>query len=439
MTSGSEDGSQIANYRKLEVSQLDPGSRSVDGFHFFVKPSRVLGSLLLSCNLFVVFLKFTVPTPTRKFFVLVAICVAIASVTAWITYSWRQRQRYRNSPVTIVAEGATGATSAAFGDTIPNRGTPTQPAPADMVWIPGGEFSMGAEQTSETMSDVPGVTRDSLPVHRVYVDGFWMDRTEVTNEEFQRFVEATGYVTIAERTPTKEEFPSAPAENLVAGSVVFSPPDHPVALNDYYQWWSYVKGANWRHPEGPKSDLKGREKYPVVHVAYDDAVAYTKWAGKRLPTEAEWEFAARGGLSGRLYSWGNEFHPNGKVMANTYQGTFPFKNTAEDKYAGLSPSESFPANNYGLFDMAGNVWEWCSDWYRPDYYSTLQQSTARNPLGPSDSFDPEEPGVKKRVQRGGSYLCTDQYCSRYMVGTRGKGESSSGSDHVGFRCVRSAQ
>lgn len=308
--------------------------------------------------------------------------------------------------------------------------TPASIPPEGMVWIPGGEFWMG--------SDEPGFT-DARPWHRVYVDGFWMDKTEVTNEQFEKFVKATGHVTLAERAPTKEEFPNAPPENLVAGSVVFSPPTEPVALDDHLQWWSYVKGANWRHPSGPESDLKGREKYPVVHIAYNDALAYCKWAGKRLPTEAEFEFAARGGLDRKTYVWGNEFQPGGKWMANTFQGHFPDKNTGEDGFTGAAPVGSFPPNNYGLLDIAGNVWEWTSDWYRPDYYQTLadQGGVTHNPQGPADSLDPSEPGTKKRVHKGGSFLCTDQYCKRYEPGGRGKGEPDTGTNHLGFRCVRS--
>lgn len=282
---------------------------------------------------------------------------------------------------------------------------------------------------------------DARPIHRVYVDGFWMDKTDVTNEQFAKFVKATGYVTVAERKPRAEDFPGAPPENLVAGSIVFAPPDRPVALNNHYQWWTYVPGANWRHPLGPNSNIKGREKYPVVQIAYEDAVAYAQWAGKRLPTEAEWEFAARGGLSGNLYAWGNDFHPNGKWMANTYQGSFPSRDDGEDGYSGISPVAQFPGNGYGLYDMSGDVWQWTSDWYRPDYYALLaaQGTVARNPKGPESSFDPSEPGEKKRVHRGGSFLCTDQYCSRYIVGTRGKGEISSASNHLGFRCVKSPE
>ena len=310
-----------------------------------------------------------------------------------------------------------------------------------MVWIPGGEFSMGSTAESESLCGLPGVTRDALPVHRVYVDGFWMDKTELTNEEFDKFVKATGYVTIAERRPTKEEFPTAPPENLVAGSTVFTPTKSEVPLDDYYQWWRYVKGANWRHPEGPQSEIKGKEKFPVVQIAYEDAAAYAKWSGKRLPTEAEWEFAARGGLTGKLYSWGDDFHPNEKPMANTYQGKFPVKDTGVDGFAGLAPVASFSANGYGLYDVAGNAWEWVSDWYQADYYQELAKGggVTRNPKGPAAPFDPAEPTANKRVQRGGSYLCTDQYCSRYMVGTRGKGEVSTASNHLGVRLVMDAK
>jgi formylglycine-generating enzyme required for sulfatase activity len=298
-----------------------------------------------------------------------------------------------------------------------------------MAWIPGGTFWMGSDES---------MFKDAHPWHRVYVDGFFIDKTVVTNDEFAKFAKVTGYVTIAEKTPRAEDFPGAPPENLVAGSVVFSPPDHPVPLNDQFQWWSYVKGANWKHPQGPKTDLKGKEKYPVVHIAYKDANAYCQWGGMRLPTEAEFEYAERGGLDRKKYAWGDEFMPGGKHMANTFQGHFPNKNTAADGYVGTSPVGSFPANGYGLYDLSGNVWEWTSDWYRPDYYQTLAASgeVARNPQGPADSLDPSEPGVVKKVHRGGSFLCTDQFCSRYMVGGRGKGEPDTGTNHLGFRCVK---
>jgi formylglycine-generating enzyme required for sulfatase activity len=310
-----------------------------------------------------------------------------------------------------------------------------------MVWIPGGEFSMGAQDTPDMNEVGMQATRDSRPIHRVYVDGFWMDKTDVTNEQFEKFVEATGYVTVAERKPRAEDFPGAPPENLLAGAVVFSPPDHPVLLNNHFQWWSYVPGANWRHPTGPTCGLTGLEKYPVVDVAYEDAEAYAKWAGKRLPTEAEWEFAARGGLSGKRYAWGDEFRPNGKWMANTFQGHFPENDAGEDGHVGITAVAQFPPNRYGLYDMAGNVWQWTSDWYRPDYYEQLAAvgGVARKPRGPASPYDPAEPLEKKRSMRGGSFLCTDQYCSRYMVGTRGKGEVSTGTNHLGFRCVRNPQ
>jgi sulfatase modifying factor 1 len=276
-----------------------------------------------------------------------------------------------------------------FGATVPNEAPAPAKTPPGMVWISGGEFSMGA-QDPPAMDDVGmKATLDSRPVHRVYVDGFFMDKTDVTNGEFENFVKATGYVTVAERRPRAEDFPGAPPENLVAGSVVFAPPDHPVPLNDYFQWWTYVPGANWRHPLGPKSSIVSKGNYPVVHVAYEDVLAYAKWAGKRLPTEAEWEFAARGGLTGKPYVWGNDFRPNGKWMANTFEGHFPDNNIGEDGYTGIAPVAKFPANGYGLYDMAGNVWQWTSDWYRSDYYSQLKAGgVARNPQGPDSAYDP---------------------------------------------------
>jgi formylglycine-generating enzyme len=313
------------------------------------------------------------------------------------------------------------------------------PAPPGMVWIPGGEFSMGCVDPRDLPHGGHEAMTDARPIHRVSVDGFWIDQFEVTNDQFARFVKATGYVTIAERTPTAAEFPGAPAENLVAGSVVFAPPPQQVPLDNHYRWWSYVKGANWRHPQGPSSSIDGRGGYPVVHVAYEDAEAYARWAGKRLPTEAEWECAARGGTAGLLYAWGDELCPGDKWMANIWQGQFPVSDTALDGFAGIAPVGRFPPNGYGLYDMAGNVWEWCSDWYRADSYSQQAASgIAHNPQGPATSLDPAEPGQAKRVHRGGSFLCTEQYCTRYMIGTRGKGEISTGSNHLGFRCVKVA-
>ena len=316
--------------------------------------------------------------------------------------------------------------------------TPHASPPPGMAWVPGGEFSMGCVDPRSLPHGGPDPMADARPIHRVQVDGFWMDRTEVTNAQFAAFVEATGYATVAERTPRAEDFPGAPAANLVAGSVVFTPPPRAVPLNNHYRWWAYVAGASWRHPQGPSSSIAGRDDHPVVQVAYEDAAAYAKWAGKRLPTEAEWEFAARGGLSGRVYAWGDEFRPDGAWSANIWQGEFPVKDTGEDGFAGIAPMAKFPANGYGLHDMAGNVWEWCSDWYRPDTYRERAAigGVAKNPTGPPNSVDPTEPGQAKRVQRGGSFLCTEQYCTRYMIGTRGKGEVSSGSNHLGFRCVK---
>ena len=357
--------------------------------------------------------------PKRKWpwFVLAAVIIFLVSNAFWI-YREVRRVKWMKSLRETNAVFSPAASQLAGTNAFSTNG---------MVWIPGGTFWMGSEEGQP----------DEKPLHEVTVDGFLMDATEVTNEQFEKFTKATGYVTIAERTPTKEEFPTAPPENLVAGSTVFTPTPGPVPLNDFYQWWRYEKGANWRHPEGPASNLKGREKYPVVHIAYDDAVAYAKWAGKRLPTEAEFEFAARGGKAGLLYPWGNDLHPGGKFMANTFQGPFPVKDDGTDGFAGIAPVAKFPPNAYGLYDISGNVWEWCSDWYRPDYYAQLARAdgAARNPSGPDTPFDPMEPTEKKRVHRGGSYLCTDQYCTRYMVGTRGKGEVTTGSNHLGFRCM----
>jgi formylglycine-generating enzyme required for sulfatase activity len=363
------------------------------------------------------------------------VAVALAGAAAWTLHRARPTEP-APPPVTAASDAAP---TSGFAPTVPARPSPPGPAPAGMVWIPGGEFSMGAADPRSHEHGGHEAMEDARPIHRVYVDPFWMDATEVTNEQFARFVKATGYVTVAEKTPTREEFPDAPEENLKAGSVVFTPPSEPIPLDNLYRWWSYVAGANWRHPDGPGSTLRGRAKYPVVHVAYEDAEAYARWAGERLPTEAEWEFAARGGLSGKLYPWGDELKPGGRWAANIYEGRFPVRgaNLGEDGYVGLAPVGRFAPNAYGLYDVAGNAWEWVSDWYRPDYYATLAGGLARNPRGPADSFDPAEPGQPKRVQRGGSYLCTDQYCTRYMLGTRGKGEVRTGSNHVGFRCVRS--
>jgi formylglycine-generating enzyme len=315
-----------------------------------------------------------------------------------------------------------------------NSTKPPGPAPAGMVWVPGGEFYMGVSRKQLPKGfSTPDLFHDAFEVHKVYVDGFWMDKTEVTNEQFARFVKATKYVTLAERKPDPRDFPGVPPEKVPKKpfSIVFQKPAS--ADVEPLGWWKAIPGASWKHPEGPGSSLKGREKHPVVHVAWDDAVAYCRWAGKRLPTEAEWEFAARGGLDRKLYCWGDELKPGGKWMCNVWQGKFPFKNTAEDGFEGAAPVGSYPANGYGLHDMAGNVWEWCADRYRPDYY---EDSPARNPRGPKSSYDPFEPGIPKRVLRGGSFLCADNYCMRYLPGARNKAEPRNPASHTGFRCVK---
>ena len=312
-----------------------------------------------------------------------------------------------------------------------------------MVWIPGGEFAMGSTD--------PLARDDEQPVHRVRVRGFWMDATEVTNAQFRAFVQATGYRTVAERpidweelrTQVPEGTPKPPPEKLLPGSLVFAPPANAVALDDVAQWWSWTTGADWQHPTGPGSSIEGKDDLPVVHVAHEDALAYCTWAGKRLPTEAEWEFAARGGIADAVNTWGNE--PIGPSRANTWQGHFPDVNTMADGFAGVAPVQSFPANGYGLFDMAGNVWEWCSDRYRPDAYA-LDVAAAGpdgvtiDPQGPAASMDPRNPyAPDSRVHRGGSFLCNDSYCASYRVAARMSCAPDTGMSHVGFRCVREPQ
>jgi formylglycine-generating enzyme len=307
---------------------------------------------------------------------------------------------------------------------------------AGMVKIPGGEFLMGA-------ADKEG-RADEYPQHAVHVDGFWMDATEVTNAMYQKFVNATGYITTAERTPDWEELKKQlppgtpkPADSvLVAASLVFMPPANAIQLHDVSQWWQWVKGADWKHPQGPRSSIRGKEDLPVVHVSWDDAMAYAKWAGKRLPTEAEWEWAARAGLTNQPYTWGNESVDKGKPKANIWQGHFPDRNLLTDGFARVAPVRSFAANAYGLYDMAGNVWEWCSDWYRSDYYTETNGKKLTNPAGPASSYDPDEPTVPKRVVRGGSFLCHASYCASYRVSARMKTSPDTGLEHTGFRCVK---
>jgi formylglycine-generating enzyme required for sulfatase activity len=305
-----------------------------------------------------------------------------------------------------------------------------------MVWIPGGEFTMGTDDEDAYPSERPS--------HRVKVDGFWMDATEVTNSQFRKFVNETGYITTAEKEPVWDELkkqlppgtPKPADELLQAGSLAFSPPNYAVSMDDYSQWWSWNKGTDWKHPEGPGSDLTGKDDFPVVHVSYDDAVAYCKWAGKRLPTEAEYEFASRGGKDGQRYGWGNEFNPGGRFMANTFQGAFPSKNTSDDGFPGASPVKSFPPNAYGLFDIIGNCWEWTSDYYNVDYYAELATGGLTvNPTGARFPKDPNEPYAVKRVTRGGSFLCADNYCVNFRPSARQGSAFDSGMPHISFRAV----
>lgn len=303
----------------------------------------------------------------------------------------------------------------------------------NMVWIPGGQFTMGALET------VP----DEFPPHDVELDGFWIDATEVTNRQFSEFVSATSYVTTAERPPELRSVqPGSGFENAEIlpefnkpGSICSMPlrtRDDIDPNKGAYSWWQYVPGADWRHPEGPDSGINDRMEHPVVHVSWLDATAYCEWTGKQLPTEAQWEYASRGRRANAVYPWGDERNPEGRWLNNIWQGEFPIKDLGEDGFTGTAPVRSFPANDFGLFDMSGNVWEWCSDYYQPEYYSF---SPLLNPAGPESSHDPQEPGIIKRVQRGGSFMCSDQYCVGYRNSARMKGEEDSGAFHTGFRCV----
>ncbi|MEO6521159.1 MAG: formylglycine-generating enzyme family protein [Mucilaginibacter sp.] len=324
--------------------------------------------------------------------------------------------------------------------TVANAGINISPQGSDksrdhMVWIPAGTYMMGADNKQ--------ALPDEYPKHKVSVDGFWIDVTEVTNAQFAKFVKATGYVTTAEQKPDWEVLkkqqppgtPKPPDSLLVAASLVFVPSKKPVSLEDYSQWWQWKRGANWKHPHGPGTTLVGKANFPVVHISYFDALAYCKWAGKRLPTEAEWEWAARGKLTNNIYPWGNENINSGKPKANTWEGNFPYRNTLKDRFYSLAPVASFSANGYGLYDMAGNVWEWCADRYDSRYYATLDPKGVKNPKGPTKSYDPEEPLAPKRVVRGGSFLCNESYCTGYRVARRMKTTEDSGMEHLGFRCV----
>lgn len=306
------------------------------------------------------------------------------------------------------------------------------PAPdADMVWVPEGTFLMGSDRHYA----------EEAPAHPVYVSGFWMDRHTVTHMQFQRFVEATKYVTVAERPLDPRDYPGAAPEALVPGSLVFHAPHHRVGLDDWRQWWRYVPGASWRHPEGPGSDLKGRGKHPVVHVAYEDVEAYAAWAGKSVPTEAEWERAARGGLEGAEFCWGDALTPGGRMLANFWQGEFPWQNLKLDGWAGTCPVGSFPPNGFGLHEMAGNVWEWTCDWYTTRHPEAKKKACCipKNPRGgtPEASRDPHQPHVPlpRRVLKGGSHLCAANYCFRYRPAARSPQQVDSGACHIGFRLV----
>jgi sulfatase modifying factor 1 len=305
-----------------------------------------------------------------------------------------------------------------------------------MKWIDAGTYMMGGDSKQ--------AAEDEFPKHKVTVNGFWIDVTEVTNAQFARFVKATGYVTTAEKNVNWEEIkkqlppntPKPPDSVLSPASLVFKSTKSAVNLNDYSQWWVWKKGANWKHPQGPGSNIKNKDNYPVVQVSWYDAMAYCKWANKRLPTEAEWEWAARGGLKNKVYPWGNEPVNVGKQKANIWQGSFPYRNTAADGFSGAAPARSFAANGYGLYDMAGNVWEWCADYYSADSYkASTSQKGVSNPHGALRSYDPQEPYAVKRVIRGGSFLCNDSYCSGFRVSRRMKSTEDSGMEHVGFRCV----
>lgn len=302
----------------------------------------------------------------------------------------------------------------------------------NMILIPGGTFRMGSN------SHYP----EETPAHRVHVDSFWIDKTPVTNKQFAEFVKATGHVTFAEIPPDPKDYPGALPHMLYAGSLVFEPPGRAVDLRDWSQWWAFTKGADWRHPSGPRSNIDGLDNHPAVHIGYADALLYARWAGKHLPTEAEWEFAARGGLDSAEYAWGDEFTPNGVHMANTWQGEFPRQNLMEDGFRRTSPVEAFPPNGYGVHDLIGNVWEWTGDWYSPRHTADAAKASCipQNPRGGPEaaSLDPRQPAIKipRKVIKGGSHLCAPNYCRRYRPAARHAEAVDTSTSHLGFRCVR---
>ena len=301
----------------------------------------------------------------------------------------------------------------------------------DMVRIPGGAFRMGSDRHYP----------EEAPAHQVRVDPFRIDRHPVTNRQFKEFVRVTGHVTFAEIPPDPKYYPGALPHMLYAGSLVFSPPSHPVDLRDWSQWWRFLKGADWRHPYGPKSNINGLDNHPVVHVSHADALAYAQWAGKDLPTEAEWEFAARGGLDGAEFAWGDEFTPGGRHLANTWQGEFPSQNLTLDGFVRTSPVTAFPPNGHGLYDMVGNVWEWTADWYSATHPAELPKACCipHNPRGglEAESYDPCQPDIRipRKVLKGGSHLCAPNYCRRYRPAARHAEPVDTSTSHVGFRCI----
>ncbi|MCX7418422.1 MAG: formylglycine-generating enzyme family protein [Planctomycetia bacterium] len=380
--------------------------------------------------------------PTHRLILLVAAIVTSGAILASSMVTAPQVvSRTPQSETSAVEQDSTGkladgTTVADQSDAAPLVIKEPNSTPVGMVWIFGGRSLMGSKDGKA----------DEEPIHAVELDGYWMDSTEVTNAEFEKFVKATGYVTVAEKQPKREDFvglvPDVSVikdEDLVPSSICFNPNfDRATLRKDYpnwpYQVWMLKHGASWRHPNGPDSSIENMPDHPVVHVAWTDAVAYCEWAGKRLPTEAEWEYASRGSLAQQDYPWGNRLQKNGNWLLNVWQGKFPEAHEVSDGFEFTAPVKSYSPNPFGLYDMAGNVWEWCADWYQPTYYS---ESPRRNPVGPEDSFDPNEPGLPKRVQRGGSFMCSPDYCLGYRCATRMKGEPTSGTFHCGFRCVLS--
>lgn len=325
-------------------------------------------------------------------------------------------------------------------DTI-SLNNPPKKSREKMVLIRGGEYYMGGR-------DKQFARKDEFPVHLVRVGDFYIDEHEVSNAQFREFVNTTGYVTVAEKRVEWEELkatlppgtPKPPEEAFTPGSLVFNPPNHAVSLRDYSIWWKWEHYVDWQHPLGPESNIDGMDDFPVVHVSWYDAKAYADWVGKRLPTEAEWEYAARSGRNDIVYPWGNERVDEGAIKANSWQGGFPYENTKRDNFEGLAPIKQFPPNAFGLYDMAGNVWEWCSDLYHAAYYTNFNTDVAAvNPTGPTESWDPMEPNVSKYVTRGGSFLCNDTYCSGYRSAARMKNSPESAAPHIGFRCVVSVE